>query len=64
MTTPVRILSLSAESPLHERCDRCPARARLRAELTAGELMFCAHHAREHHARLLHIGARLSVLPP
>ena len=33
-----------------DRCDRCGAQAYLRVELAeAGlELLFCAHHAREH----------------
>ena len=41
--------SLSAE----DRCDRCGAQAYLRVELHAGgELLFCAHHAREHGDKL------------
>jgi len=50
-----------------ERCDRCPAVARVRAELPVGELHFCAHHAREHAHRLRALGARLATpaaLPP
>jgi len=36
-----------------DRCDRCGAQAYLRVELvTGGELLFCAHHAREHGDRL------------
>ena len=32
-----------------DRCDRCGAQAYLRATLkSGGELLFCAHHAREH----------------
>lgn len=32
-----------------DRCDRCGAQAYARYELLAGgELMFCAHHQREH----------------
>lgn len=32
-----------------DRCDRCGAQAYLKVELlSGGELMFCAHHAREH----------------
>ena len=45
------------------RCDRCPATARYQAVLSAGALLFCAHHAREHRARLLEIGVRLSPVP-
>jgi hypothetical protein len=44
-------------------CDRCPARARVRAELPAGELHFCNHHIREHRDRLAASGAMLVVLP-
>jgi hypothetical protein len=36
-----------------DRCDRCGAQAYIRARLTTGgELLFCAHHGREHLARL------------
>jgi hypothetical protein len=44
-------------------CDRCPARARMRAEMPAGELHFCGHHAREHRDRLAATGAKLVILP-
>jgi len=45
--------------PSTERCDRCPAAARVRADLLRGELLFCAHHARLHEASLLAGGAAL-----
>ena len=36
-----------------DRCDRCSAQAYVRATLHAGgELLFCAHHGREHAKRL------------
>ena len=36
-----------------DRCDRCGAQAYIRARLTSGgELLFCAHHGREHLAKL------------
>jgi hypothetical protein len=36
-----------------DRCDRCGAQACVRVELANGhDLMFCAHHAREHAAKL------------
>ena len=44
-----------ATSPLtaSDRCDRCGAQAYLRVHLaTGGELLFCAHHAREHGEKL------------
>ncbi len=31
-----------------DRCDRCGAQAYVRVMLPSGELLFCAHHAREH----------------
>ena len=31
-----------------DRCDRCGAQAYVRVVLATGELLFCAHHAREH----------------
>lgn len=31
-----------------DRCDRCGAQAYVRAEMRNGELLFCAHHARQH----------------
>jgi hypothetical protein len=38
-----------------DRCDRCGAQAYLRVELMASELLFCAHHAREHGDKLREI---------
>ena len=39
-----------------DRCDRCGAQAYLRVELAGGgELLFCAHHGREHGDRLREI---------
>jgi len=36
-----------------DRCDRCGARAYVRARLSSGgELLFCAHHGREHLPKL------------
>ena len=36
-----------------DRCDRCGARAYMRARLASGgELLFCAHHGREHLPKL------------
>ena len=41
-----------------DRCDRCGAQAYLRVELqTGGELLFCAHHAREHGEKLRQVAA-------
>jgi hypothetical protein len=60
-TTTVQAKATPATS---ERCDRCPATARVRAALWSGELLFCIHHAREHHEGLLDIGATMVLLPP
>lgn len=36
-----------------DRCDRCGAQAYVRVTLASGgELMFCAHHGKEHEDRL------------
>ena len=46
---------LTPASPLTaaDRCDRCGAQAYLRVVLSSGgELLFCAHHAREHGEKL------------
>jgi hypothetical protein len=43
--------AVAASTPLTalDRCDRCGAQAYLRVELAGGgDLLFCAHHAREH----------------
>ena len=52
MTTTVAPTPLSAL----DRCDRCGAQAYLRVELAGGgDLLFCAHHAREHGDKLREI---------
>jgi hypothetical protein len=51
-----------APSPLTaaDRCDRCGARAYVRAFLpSGGELLFCAHHARRHDGRLRELAAHI-----
>ena len=48
MTTALAPLLTAAD-----RCDRCGAQAYVRARLnTGGELLFCAHHGREHLPKL------------
>lgn len=50
----------SAPLTAEDRCDRCGAQAYLRVELaTGGELLFCAHHAREHGAALKEIAVNV-----
>ncbi|MDN5795125.1 MAG: hypothetical protein L0H79_05160 [Intrasporangium sp.] len=41
--------ALAPELTATDRCDRCGAQAYVRARLVSGgELLFCAHHGREH----------------
>ncbi|MDE9366780.1 hypothetical protein PZ938_14290 [Luteipulveratus sp. YIM 133132] len=41
--------ALAPTLTMADRCDRCGAQAFIRARLTGGsELLFCAHHGREH----------------
>ncbi|MCY7396529.1 MAG: hypothetical protein LH468_10325 [Nocardioides sp.] len=55
MTTAV---APSSALTAQDRCDRCGAQAYLRVELqSGGELLFCAHHAREHGDKLKEIAA-------
>ncbi|HNM98506.1 MAG TPA: hypothetical protein PKK40_11220 [Marmoricola sp.] len=52
----------TAASPLTalDRCDRCGAQAYLRVLLASGgELLFCAHHAREHAPKLREVAAEM-----
>ena len=43
-----------------DRCDRCGAQAYVRAELMSGlDLMFCAHHGREHQTKLQQANAKI-----
>ena len=49
------VTTVVATTPLTalDRCDRCGAQAYMRVELAGGgELLFCAHHAREHGSKL------------
>ena len=56
VTTAVAPSALSAA----DRCDRCGAQAYLRVELqSGGELLFCAHHAREHGDKLREVAAQV-----
>jgi hypothetical protein len=54
--------AVASSSPLTaaDRCDRCGAQAYLRVELqSGGELLFCAHHAREHGDKLKEVAVTL-----
>jgi hypothetical protein len=62
MSKDVNVTPVLAPTPLSaaDRCDRCGARAYLRAVLPSGsELLFCAHHAREHEAALRGVATEL-----
>lgn len=57
MTT---VVAPSAPLTAEDRCDRCGAQAYLRVELqTGGELLFCAHHAREHGEKIRQIAVKV-----
>lgn len=44
-----------------DRCDRCGAQAYVRVMLASGgELLFCAHHGREHEAKLREVAAEIT----
>ncbi len=46
------------ELTVQDRCDRCGAQAYVRAVLhVGGELLFCAHHGRQHVPKLREIAA-------
>jgi hypothetical protein len=54
--------AVAPSAPLRavDRCDRCGAQAYLRVELAGGgELLFCAHHGREHSDRLREIAVTI-----
>jgi hypothetical protein len=55
--------AVASSSPLTatDRCDRCGAQAYLRVELqSGGELLFCAHHAREHGDKIKEIAVAVT----
>jgi hypothetical protein len=53
-------VAMSAPLTAADRCDRCGAQAYLRVELqSGGELLFCAHHAREHGDKLKEIAVKV-----
>jgi hypothetical protein len=55
MTTPT-VSPLTAS----DRCDRCGAQAYVRVTLLSGsDLLFCAHHAREHESRLREVAVTI-----
>ena len=56
----VTVVAPSAKLTALDRCDRCGAQAYLRVELSSGgELLFCAHHAREHAEKIRQVAAAI-----
>lgn len=43
-----------------DRCDRCGAQAYVRVTLPAGELLFCAHHGKEHGDKLKQVALEIT----
>ena len=55
-TTVVEDSALNAS----DRCDRCGAQAYVRVTMTSGfELLFCAHHGREHEDKLRQVALKI-----
>lgn len=53
-------LAPGTELSAADRCDRCGAQAYVRVTLTSGgELLFCAHHSREHAEKLRDIAVTI-----
>lgn len=46
MSSTATTAPLSPTLSAADRCDRCGAQAKVRVLLGAGELIFCAHHAK------------------
>ena len=55
----IQTLLAPADLTCLDRCDRCGAQAFFRAVLTAGELLFCAHHGREYGEKLAAAAMRI-----
>jgi len=56
MTTTTAVQALSPA----DRCDRCGARAAIRALLPGGsDLVFCAHHGRQHAKHLREVAVEI-----
>jgi len=54
----VTTLTATATLGALDRCDRCGAQAYVRVTLGGGgELLFCAHHARQHEDKLREMSA-------
>ena len=55
------LMNMTTTTPLTvaDRCDRCGAQAYVRVTLPVGELLFCAHHSREHAAKYSEIAVEI-----
>ncbi|GAA4433167.1 hypothetical protein GCM10023169_39870 [Georgenia halophila] len=42
-----------------DRCDACGAQAYVKVQMEAGELLFCAHHARRHQEALRKVATEI-----
>jgi hypothetical protein len=58
VTEDTQVSTTTHELSANDRCDSCGAQAYIRATLPAGgELLFCAHHGRKNHDKLIALGA-------
>lgn len=51
-TTEVSVAATDRPLSALDRCDSCGAQAYVRASLGGSDLLFCAHHANKHEAKL------------
>lgn len=42
-----------------DRCDRCGAQAYVKVTMPVGELLFCAHHGKEHQDKLKQVALKI-----
>ena len=55
---PEQVNTTTEELTALDRCDSCGAQAYMRATLpNGGQLLFCGHHGRKNHDKLLSLGA-------
>ncbi|HIT74207.1 MAG TPA: hypothetical protein IAA98_01305 [Candidatus Avipropionibacterium avicola] len=54
-TTTIEDATLNAA----DRCDRCGAQAYVRVTMPSGELLFCAHHGKEHQDKLKQVALKI-----
>lgn len=54
-TTTIDDATLSAA----DRCDRCGAQAYVKVMMPSGDLLFCAHHGKEHGEKLKQVALEI-----